>query len=274
MATYVITGVSRGIGYAFLTELTQDPQNTVIGLVRDKTSTLKKISEDPQMKGRSNFHILRADVTDYESLKKAAAETSKITGGAIDYLIGNAGYISTYDAFDPIGYLDSTNPEETERDLRKCFEVNVVGQVHLITLFLPLVLKGKTKKVVSVTSGLADLDMTNNFDLFNGPLYAVSKAALNMVIAKFSVQYKQDGVLFLSVCPGMVDVGLYTEATPEQQEKLGGLMAKFTKYKPDFSGPVTPEVAVRDIKAVWESKSVENGDGGAFLSHHGNKQWL
>ncbi|KAI2630418.1 hypothetical protein GGS26DRAFT_559334 [Hypomontagnella submonticulosa] len=274
MATYVVTGVSRGIGYALLTELTKDSKNTVIGLVRDTAGTLKKISEDSQMKGRSNFHIVEGDLTNYESLKKAASETSTITGGAIDYLIGNAGYVPKYDAYDPIGYLSSTNPKRTEEELRKCFDINVVGQIHLITLFLPLILKGKTKKIVSVTSGLADLDFTNAFDIFTGSLYSLSKAAMNMAMAKFSAQYKQDGVLFLSVCPGMVDVGHYAESTPEELEKLGGLMAKFTKYKPDFSGPVSPETSVRDMKAVWEKTSVENGDGGAFLSQYGNKQWL
>lgn len=102
-------------------------------------------------------------------------------------------------------------PKESEQELRKCFDVNVIGQIHMITLFLPLILKGKTKKVIMVTSALADLDFTNEFDVYSGPFYALSKTAMNMAIAKFSAQYKQDGVLFLSICPGMVEVGLYND---------------------------------------------------------------
>jgi NAD(P)-dependent dehydrogenase (short-subunit alcohol dehydrogenase family) len=35
----------------------------------------------------------------------AATEISKITGGSIDYLVSNAGYIPLFDSFDPIDYL-------------------------------------------------------------------------------------------------------------------------------------------------------------------------
>jgi hypothetical protein len=51
-------------------------------------------------------------------------------------------------------------------------------------------------------------------------------------------------------------------------------MGKFKQYKTEFSGPVTPEISVRDVQKVWESKSVENGDGGAFFSQYGDKRWL
>ncbi|KAI0157861.1 hypothetical protein GGR52DRAFT_564403 [Hypoxylon sp. FL1284] len=274
MATYVVTGVSKGIGYALLTELTMYPENTVIGLVRDTATTLKKISEDPQMKGRTNFHIIKGDLVDYGGLKKAVADVSTITGGAIDYLIGNAGYVSLYDAYDPIGDLNSANPKETAEDLRRGFEVNAIGQMNLITLFLPLILKGKAKKVIAISSGMADADLVAKYEVYMGSLYSTSKAALNMIIAKFHAQYKKDGVLFLSLSPGVVDVGKSGQETPEQLEKMGAMFARFQKYQPDFTGPITPDVSVRCMKNVWESKSVENGDGGLFLSHLGTKQWI
>lgn len=71
---------------------------------------------------------------------------------------------------------------------------------------MPLVLIGKTKKVIAITSGHADLDFINNFDIENSALYAASKAALNIIVAKFSAQYKKDGVLVFSISPGVVEV--------------------------------------------------------------------
>ncbi|KAF2489315.1 NAD(P)-binding protein [Lophium mytilinum] len=273
MATYVVTGVSKGIGYEFLRQLSADPSSTVVGIVRDKPTTVKKVSEDPDLKGRSNIHILEADVTNYDALKKAAADTAKITGGSIDYLIANAGYVSQFDGFDPIGVLGE-KPKELERVLKELFDTNVVGNVHLYNLFMPLVLKGQTKKVIVISSGMADPDLTTNFDLEAGSLYAISKAGMNMVTAKFSAQYKKDGVLFLSICPGMVDVGHYNNVTPEQTVGLGKTMQKFAEYAPHFKGPATPESSVKDVRSVWEKASIENGDGGAYLSHFGNKQWI
>lgn len=43
--------------------------------------------------------------------------------------------------------------------------------------------------------------------------YAASKAALNIVVAKFHAQYKKEGILFLSISPGIVDVGHGADGT-------------------------------------------------------------
>lgn len=74
-------------------------------------------------------------------------------------------------------------------------------------------MKGKVKKVVTISTGVADLDLTNNCEVDIGALYAASKAAMNMIVAKFNVQYKKDGVLFLSISPGLVEVGRYADGT-------------------------------------------------------------
>lgn len=91
----------------------------------------------------------------------------------------------------------------------RCFKINVVGNVHLFNLFVPLVLKGRVKKVVAITSGTSDLDPVRQHDMAVFSAYAISKAALNLAVAKFSVQYRKDGVLFMSICPGLVEAGHY-----------------------------------------------------------------
>jgi hypothetical protein len=52
------------------------------------------------------------------------------------------------------------------------------------------------------------------------------------------------------------------------------LGAKFAAYAPHFKGPITPQESVEHVRRVIEMKSVEAGDGGTFVSHFGNKQWL
>jgi NAD(P)-dependent dehydrogenase (short-subunit alcohol dehydrogenase family) len=104
-------------------------------------------------------------------------------------------------------HLRSDKVDELEDVSSKLFSTNVVGNIHLFNLFLPLVLKGKVKKVIAISSGHGDLDFINNLEVENSALYAASKAAMNVIVAKFSTQYKKDGVLFLSLSPGVVDVG-------------------------------------------------------------------
>lgn len=55
--------------YEFLRQYSSDPNNVVIGVVRDKSRTEAKISEDVELKTRSNVHILQADLTDYKAMQ-------------------------------------------------------------------------------------------------------------------------------------------------------------------------------------------------------------
>ncbi len=79
--------------------------------------------------------------------------------------------------------------------------------MNTIDTFLPLVKKGTVKEIISISSGAGDLDfildgMPDGMPAQIG--YAISKAALNVAMAKYAVKYKSDGIVFLSLCPGMV----------------------------------------------------------------------
>jgi NAD(P)-dependent dehydrogenase (short-subunit alcohol dehydrogenase family) len=99
------------------------------------------------------------------------------------------------------------NAEELEEVASKLFQTNVIGNIHLFNLFLPLVMKGKVNKVITISSGHADLDFINGGEIETSALYSASKAAMNVIVAKFNAQYKKDGVLFVSISPGAVEVG-------------------------------------------------------------------
>lgn len=103
--------------------------------------------------------------------------------------------------------------EEVNDVSSQLWHTNVVGNIHLFNLFLPLVLKGKIKKVITISTGMADLEFVNDYDVDVAALYAASKAAMNIIVAKFNVQYKKNNVLFMSISPGVVEVGRYSEGT-------------------------------------------------------------
>jgi len=272
MSVYVITGVSKGIGFEIVKQASEDPENLVVGLVRDKAATEKKVAAE--LGNRPNVHILHADLTGYASLKQAAADTAKIVGErGVDYLVANGAFLPTWESFNPIGAF-AEKPEELEDVSSEIFQTNVVGNIHLFNLFLPLVMKGKVKKVITISSGHADLDFINGFDVENSPMYSASKAAMNVIVAKFNAQYKKDGVLFVSISPGVVEVGHFAKATPDQIESLMGFVGKLSAYAPHFKGATPVDEAVRTNMSTWEKISIDSGHGGAFVSQFGNKQWL
>ncbi|KAI1338703.1 hypothetical protein F5Y15DRAFT_124366 [Xylariaceae sp. FL0016] len=268
MPSYAITGVSKGLGFEILSHLSTDPNNTVIGIVRDKSATEKTVST--KLSGRANIHIIHGDLNDYASLEKASADTAAITGGSLDYLIANAGYVPQWDAYDPIGEL-AEQPEKISEELNKLYQTNIAGNIQLYRYFMPLILKGNVKKVVAISSGLADLKSLNGLGLNNSPLYALVKAGLNVLTGKYSAQYKKDGVLFMNICPGMVDVGHFDNLEPKQAAAVKAMEAKFKAAIPGFPGPSKPDAAMKNVINIMEKASFENGDAGAFLSSRGTK---
>lgn len=266
MPSYLITGASRGLGYAWLKHLSSSPTNTVIGMVRNKGATEQRLAAD----NITNVHIVHADITDVKALRLAADEVSTITGGSLDVLINNAALLTTRSAFKTIIDLD---PEVLEQDLMDSFKANVVGVAHTINTFLPLIRKGEMKKVITISSALADMDAVNRFAIDNAGPYAISKAAVNLLVAKYhAAAGPTEGILFMSISPGVVST---RERQPTEEELKGReiMSAKFKEYAPHFAGPMTPKESVRMQLEVIDRATVDTY-GGAFVSHFGNKQWF
>ncbi|KAJ7232674.1 hypothetical protein C8J57DRAFT_1383373 [Mycena rebaudengoi] len=261
MASYVITGAARGIGLEFVTQISSDSNNIVFAIVRNK-ATATKLDNLP-----GNVKVLQADVTDSKALKLAAAEVAKVTGGKLDYLINNAARSD-----DPGYTLDGfPNDELLEENLLDNFKINTIGVVHTINAFLPLLRQGSVKKVISLSSGMGDLDLTLQSESGAHPSYCISKAALNMVVAKYAAQFKEEGFVFLAISPGLVNtaVGPHTAQELEAQKVLAKSLFKLV---PDFKGPITPQESVKLQLGVIYSWTV--AETGAFVSHLGNKQWV
>ena len=91
MASFLITGASRGFGLALVKELVSLPTSQVskiIATVRGDAPALNEIVE----KSSGRVAVVKLDVTDQTSIKKAAAETEPILGEkGLDVLINNAG---------------------------------------------------------------------------------------------------------------------------------------------------------------------------------------
>lgn len=272
MPSYVITGASRGMGYAFVTHLASIQGNTVIGLARNKSATDARLAADKTLDdtAKKDIHILQADVTDLPSLETAATETAKITGGAVDVLINNAAFISRVSSWKTIVDVDAVG---FAKDLDDSLRANLFGVAYTIDAFLPLIRKGSVKKVLTLSTGMADLDFVNNFGIAIASPYAISKAATNMLVAKYNAALgKSEGILFFSISPGVVDSS--EGVPPSEEDMIGGakMGAQFAEYAPNFR-MMTPPESVKIQLDVLDKATVETM-GGAFVSHFGNKQWL
>ena len=164
--------------------------------------------------------------------------------------------------------------------------------VHSINAFLPLLKAAastRVAKVITLSSGVGDPDAVRAFELGSQAPYAISKAAVNMVNAKYAATFVGQNFVFLAISPGLVDTSVRPRkygpspalvttsqslaATPKEIEQYQAMVKNFQLAYPDWDGkPITPETSVKLMLEVihrWEVK-----DSGAFVSHFGNKKWL
>ncbi|KAF2016980.1 NAD(P)-binding protein [Aaosphaeria arxii CBS 175.79] len=243
MPSWVIVGASRGIGYQYLKTLSADESNIVIGIVRNPDPTKQKVEKD----GLRNVHIIAGDLNSHESLNAAAKATSSITNGVVDHLIINGAYLSFDGALE--NPTDFIGKEDMFRDsLNKAMETNTAGLLYAANAFLPLVEKSEIKKVIYISTGHAHPDAVSGAGFANFITYSLSKVAANFLILKYAEEFKNKGVIFLSLSPGWV-------LTQVDEEGNGRC-----------NGPSPPEENVRKMIEVIDAATI--ADSGQFVSHN------
>ncbi|KAJ5163937.1 Short-chain dehydrogenase/reductase SDR [Penicillium coprophilum] len=227
MASYLVTGSSRGLGLALVARLAALPKTevgTIIATARqDKSPQLREIATTSS--GR--VQIVKLDVTDESSVKEAVAAVERqLEGKGLDYLVNNAGVSD----WSPTGLDGMDNLNET-------FNINVTG-THLVSrAFLPLLRKGDKKTIINISSTVGSIAMTESYGYLTTPAYKISKAALNMLTAQYAQQYARDGFTVLAISPGWLRTDLGTDkadlSVETGAEKVLDIIQKVT---PDQNG--------------------------------------
>jgi NAD(P)-dependent dehydrogenase (short-subunit alcohol dehydrogenase family) len=156
MASYLITGASRGLGLEFARQLASLPSShvsKVYAAARGDAPGLEELAK----KFSDRVVIIRLDVTNEASIKQAAVEVeANLDGKGLDVLINNAGIMQ----FSPKGVnamwvfiypnLFSRLAKVLRDNLTESFTANVLS-VHWVTrAFIPLLQKGTLKKVANM----------------------------------------------------------------------------------------------------------------------------
>jgi NADP-dependent 3-hydroxy acid dehydrogenase YdfG len=176
--TAVITGASSGIGAATAERLAKDGFEVVLAARRlDRLTALAE---------RIGARALRLDVTDRESVATFANALDRC-----DVLVNNAGGAI---GAEPLAAAD---PE----DLRRSFEVNVLGTLNDTQALLPLQRSAAARAVatiVTVTSTAARV----NYE--GGGSYSTAKHAEQALVETLRLELCGEPIRVIEVAPGMV----------------------------------------------------------------------
>ena len=228
----VITGASSGIGEACALHLDGLGYRVFAG-VRDPAD-----GEALKAKASARLTTVLLDVTDPDSIDRAA-ETVKAAVGAAGLagLVNNAG-------------IGVGGPMEVVSlaELRKQFEVNVIGQVAVTQAFLPLLRQGRGR-IVNMGS-IAGRAATP----FLGP-YAASKFALEALTDAMRMELRPWGIHVAIVEPGAIESRIWekarhmavrreAEASPEAKAHYGEAAARVREAMEQAARRAIPAVAV------------------------------
>jgi NADP-dependent 3-hydroxy acid dehydrogenase YdfG len=177
MKTAIVTGASRGVGYATVKLLSENGYR-VIAVSRD----LSKVNEL-----RSELvETYRLDITNEQEIKEFFNKYNDIS---LDLLVNNAGGGSGPD------YI--TN--ETMDNFRKAYDINVSGPMYLSKLFIPCLEKSKSPTIVFVTS------IGGNVPYPGGGNYTNAKRGQIGLIETMRLEFPAHNIKITEICPGTID---------------------------------------------------------------------
>lgn len=197
----LITGASRGIGRAVALAFAREGAH-VIAMARTK-GALEELDDEIGALGGSAT-LLALNLTHGQKLD-ALGPTLFERWGRLDILVGNAGILGS---LSPLGHV-------TEHDWDQVMAINLSANWRLIRTLDPLLKKSDAGRAIFVTSGAA-----GHCHPYWGP-YAVSKAALDVLVKTYAAELEDTSVRANLISPGPVATAMRAKAMPgEDPETL------------------------------------------------------
>ncbi|PVI00638.1 putative short-chain dehydrogenase [Periconia macrospinosa] len=246
MPSYLVTGAGRGLGLGFVTNLLRNKGNIVIATARD-TAASSGLQELKTRNDNGRLILIDLDVSNAESVSKTVEEVAKVLPDGLDNLISNAG-VSTSG---PLKTFDELDLDEFRQEV----DFPITTTLLVVRGFLPLVHKSKEKKILVISSIIGSLTIAPNvLDLGNG--YAVARAALNMLVRKWSMPLKAKDIVIAVVHPGWVD-----------STEMGSSIVAWVDKNPDRMLSITVEQSAAGVTKVLHDLNIENT--GSFFNYDG-----
>jgi NAD(P)-dependent dehydrogenase (short-subunit alcohol dehydrogenase family) len=200
--TVVVTGASTGIGRACALHLAAGGFDVLAGVRREEDG--ERLREAAVANG--SLTPLRLDVTDADSVREAGATVEERTGvRGLAGLVNNAGVGSG----GPLEFIPLD-------DVRRQFEVNLIGQIAVTQAMLGQLRKARGRIVNMGSIG------ARTPPPFGAP-YAASKAALRATSESLRRELRPWGIWVATVAPGAIATPIWDKGATAVQEVRGRL---------------------------------------------------
>ncbi len=196
----LVTGASRGIGAAVARRFAAEGADLVlvartVGGLEELDDAIRKIS------GRSSL-LVPLDLRDFDAIDRLGQALYE-RFGRLDVLVGNAGQLGT---LSPVGHI-------APKEFQEVLDLNLTANWRLIRSLDPLLRQSEAGRAIFVTSGAAGKPRA-----YWGT-YAVSKAALEMLVGVYAQEIQQTRIRANLIDPGRTRTSMRAKAYPGEDPK-------------------------------------------------------
>ncbi len=242
--TAVITGASRGIGYAVATKLASQGANIVIVDYCPEEDGLKSARQLGDSFGvKVSFY--RCDVSDFEKSKETVDKIIDECGG-IDILVNNAGIVR-----------DKLALKMTEADFDAVINVNLKGTFNMIKHTYTHFMRKRAGRIVNVSSIVG---LTGNAGQAN---YSASKAGVVGITKSIAKELAPRGITVNAVAPGYIMTDMTSNFTDKMKEQFENAIPMRKGGKPEDVANVISFLCSDD--AAYVTGEVIRVDGGLAM---------
>ena len=204
--TAIITGGSRGIGYAVAKQLGEDGCQVVIFSLEDPGECMKALDELTSL--QIPWHYIQGSIDSPDDQKRLVEETMAYFG-RIDILVNNAG-VAPKERKD----LLEMSPESFDRVVG----INAKGTMFLTQAVARQMIAQKQVfankgHIVNIGSCSAEVSSISRGE------YCISKAAVSMLTTLYADRLASEGIVVNEVRPGVIATSM-TSVVQEKYDKM------------------------------------------------------
>lgn len=177
MKTAIVTGASKGVGYATVKLLSENGYK-VIAVSRDLSKVSQLISD--------TVEVYQLDITQEKEIEKFVDKYKDVT---VDLLVNNAGGGSG-----PTFIIN-----ETMENFRRAYDINVSGPMYLSQLLVPSMKKSESATIIFITS------LCGKIPFRGGGNYSNAKRGEMALIDTMRMEFPEYGIKVTEICPGTID---------------------------------------------------------------------
>lgn len=223
----IITGGDSGIGQAVAIAFAMEGADVAI-LYNENDDDAKTTRQHVEKHGR-RCHLIKADVG-VKSQCEAAIKETVAQFGKLNILVNNAAFQQTQHKFEEI-------PED---QLRRVFEVNIIGYFFMAQAALPHLSEGDAIVNTGSTTALVGNPMLVDYSSTKGAIHVFTKSlALNLAERKIRVNAVVPGPVWTPIIPT-------TSSDPKAVSQFGAQAAMQRPGQPEELAPAYVLLASSD----------------------------